>query len=270
MYARFTPRGLFAGRIAAKVFLVGAAVAILASIVRSSNHSSSTPSSGYYQAPSAEPAVTARSPTSPVAPILRPFASSSSDTSPVVPTSDRPAQSPFPMASPNLDRVVVPVVIQRDPPPMRYEQPQRWEYTQWDLRPIYRTDSPEPVRGLKPERPAVRRTEPTPRESEQPSDRRQADHPDDNKGQRRRDDPPQRAQGVSKESHGSTSSARPSSARTSSGRMGERRAEPAPNDGDHTTSGRPTHSTDSKPSPTQGKPELGDRSPRKVAPTQSR
>ncbi len=130
MYARFTPRGLFAGRIAAKVFLVGAAVAILTSIVRSSNHSSSTPSSGYYQAPSAEPAIAARSTVSPVAPVVRPFANSpsvASVASPVVPSSARPAPSPWPLASVSAERVVVPIAIERDPPPVKYEQPQRWE-----------------------------------------------------------------------------------------------------------------------------------------------
>src|SRR6266536_6475891 len=134
MYARFTPRGRSAGRVAAKV--VASAVATLTSIIR---RPASVPN-GYYQAPPAEPAVTARSPASPVIPVLRPFASSSSVasvTSPVVLPSDRPAQSPWPIASPSPDRVVVPVIVERNPPPVKYEQPQRWEYTQWDLTPIY-------------------------------------------------------------------------------------------------------------------------------------
>jgi hypothetical protein len=180
--------------------------------------------------------------------------------SPVVPTPDRPVQSPRPMASPSIDRVVVPVVVQRDPPPVKYEQPQRWEYTQWDLRPIY-----------PPERPAGHRMEPMQAEREQPSDRRRANYEGESEGwQGRREDPPQRAQGISKESHASTSSARSSSARTSSSHTGERRTEPAPADDSHTTSGRPTHSADSKPSPTQGKPVPGDHPPRKDEKRESR
>jgi hypothetical protein len=245
MCARFTPRGLFAGRIAAKVFFVGVTVAILTSIVRSSNRPS-PPSSGYY----AEPTVTARSTASPTVPVLRPFAGSPSVASVASPVSspDRPVPSPWPMASPSPDRVVVPIVVQRDPPTVKYEPPQRWEYMQWDFTPIYRLGDDEPS-GRKPT----------------------YHHPEENEGrQRRREDPPQRAQGISKESHGSTSSARPSSARTSSDRTVERRTEPTPTDGGHTTSGRPTHSADSKSSPTPGKPVPGDRPPRKDEKRESR